>query len=551
MGQVSRRRAPRSPGPPCQSRACGPPSRGAAGPPPGCGEPHLTPGAADRTLGARRQALLLLRGEDGPRGIVKRTKKPTVLRLGQPELERGCRCWSLALAERPLDDLLVAVARDPARARAERAAGAAAGDPQRRALARLPDGDRDHPRERCPGSRRCRSRASPSSGNGAGPPEQSSSTRLPGMSRAPGLMRGFASSQSVGRRKPSAVAVEVHGVRAAAVLVDAVLEHVDHARPDRRVAVVAVARASSRRRRRRRRSARRSAPTLSHPTSSSIVSPSPPSVSRAAVDALPEAVAGEQRVRSGAADEARPRRRRPRAGRSRRRRRGALAAPLPTTSSSPGPAETSSTSARTLSSSPAAPSSRTPSSVIALRRGRLGVVDAIRAGAADEVVGPGPALEPCRRPSPPSMMSLPAPPRSVLPAALPKMRVAAEAAVDRLEVGVHVLRLAGAPVVGQVVEAHRVVAGVRSAPCRRRLPPMTSSLPNPSEDRVVAVAAVDQVVSAEAVSPAVGERVVARPAQQACRAPLLDVSCRRRPRRRWSTGLTPSPMKTRSSPSLS
>ena len=64
----------------------------------------------------------------------------------------------------------------------------------------------------------------------ASPPAQSSSTLLRGMSFAPGRIAAFASLQSTGRSRAVSVAVEVGGVRAVAVLVDAVVGDVRRAR---------------------------------------------------------------------------------------------------------------------------------------------------------------------------------------------------------------------------------------------------------------------------------------------------------------------------------
>ena len=69
---------------------------------------------------------------------------------------------------------------------------------------------------------------------------QFSSTPLPAISLAPGWIAALASLQSCGRGKPSPSTVEVRGVGAGAVLVDAVVGRVDGAGVDRGVGVVAV-----------------------------------------------------------------------------------------------------------------------------------------------------------------------------------------------------------------------------------------------------------------------------------------------------------------------
>ena len=73
-------------------------------------------------------------------------------------------------------------------------------------------------------------------------PSQFSSTALPITSVAPGRTAAVVSSQSCGRGDAVGVAVEVDGVDARAVLVDAVVRDVDGAGVDARVGVVAVGR---------------------------------------------------------------------------------------------------------------------------------------------------------------------------------------------------------------------------------------------------------------------------------------------------------------------
>src|SRR5829696_5177113 len=159
MGEASRDRAPRSPLPPRQSPGEITPRgvrqartgvrqarAGVRRAPPRPGSARRgSRGAADRPLLARRQAQLCLGGEHADAGREARDEADRA-RLRQPDLELRA-APELRAPERPYDDLLETVARDLANARLERAATAAAGDAQRRALARLPDGDRDHARE--------------------------------------------------------------------------------------------------------------------------------------------------------------------------------------------------------------------------------------------------------------------------------------------------------------------------------------------------------------------------------------------------------------------
>ena len=79
-----------------------------------------------------------------------------------------------------------------------------------------------------------------SAGNGAISVSQFSSTPLPITSRAPGWIARSVSLQSCGRGEPSPSASRFGRVGARAVLVDAVVRHVDGAGVDPRVGVVAV-----------------------------------------------------------------------------------------------------------------------------------------------------------------------------------------------------------------------------------------------------------------------------------------------------------------------
>ena len=351
----------------------------------------------------------------------------------------------------------------------------------------------------------------PSSGNGPGRP---CSPRRPRCreSRAPGLMRGFASSQSVGRRKPSPSRSRF---TASPPLQSSSMPLSSTSITPGRIAGLPSSQS----------------PGLAAPSPSAsgdqlgaqrrpfapgelvVVSASPVSAS-APQSTSPGGRRGPAACPPPTRPGARPPRRRRRAGPP-----GAAVEPVggvvADQVSSPGPAATSSTSARTLSSSPGAPSSRTPSSG-RLRAAR--VVDAIRAGPAARSSAPEPPssdVAPARRrqcrcpgrraagcaPALPTSVSFPLPPLTT-------------SRSERM-----FLRSPGAAVVGHVVEPDRVVAVLRTAGPSRRRPDRSSAEPRGSSRR----RSPPSIVSSPPASVAdVVERVARRAAQQRVGAAVRD-----------------------------